>query len=97
MNAEIHPPESKAIGATVAFSFNWLCSFVATKFRPEMERWFGTSGSYFFYGSVCVAGAVFILMFLPETKGKGPQEIRNLFGEKDKYSLESKKNEKERY
>ena len=97
VNAEIHPPESKALGSTLAFSFNWLCTFVVTKFRPEMESWFGTSGTYFFYGTICVVGAVFVIIFLPETKGKGPEEIRNLFGEGDKHTQEQIKIEKERH
>ncbi len=49
-----------------------------TKLRPEMERWFGVGGTYYFYAGICAAGAVFVLVFLPETKNKTPEEIRYL-------------------
>ncbi len=55
---------------------------MVTKTRPEMEAAFGgASGTYFFYGSICAAGALFVLIFLPETRGKGPDEIRDLYRE----------------
>ena len=78
-NAEIHPLESKALGSSLAFTFNWVWTFVVTKFRPEMEDVMGTSGTHYLYGSCCAAGALFILLLLPETKGKSNDEIRRLF------------------
>lgn len=79
INAEIFPPESKAISASLVCSAQAFFSFVVTKFQPEFESLMGTSGIYYMYGTSCAVAFVFILVLFPETKGKSEEEIRSLF------------------
>ena len=36
-------------------------------------------GVYFMYSGVCVAGVAFVLLILPETKGKSPEDMKAYF------------------
>jgi len=44
-----------------------------------MEDAFERSGSYWFYGAISAAGVVFVLLLVPETKGKTPEEMKRHF------------------
>ncbi len=39
----------------------------------------GASGTFWLYGVVCLIGATFTFIFVPETKGKSIEEIQKLF------------------
>jgi len=79
VNAEIHPPESKSMCSAIAYMVNWMCAFLVTKFQTDLEDAINTWGSYFLFGSICAVGTVFVVLFVPETKGKTSEEIRQLF------------------
>ena len=38
MNVELFSAESKSLGTSIAFTFNWICAFVITKFEPDLVR-----------------------------------------------------------
>ena len=83
MAGEIFSAEAKSVGATLGNALNWICAFLVGKFYPNIESALNTSGAYWLFGAVCAAGAVYVLLFVPETKGKSPQEIKRYFaGEK---------------
>jgi hypothetical protein len=33
---ELFPAEAKSVGTSVAFTFNWICAFLITRFEPDM-------------------------------------------------------------
>ena len=86
MNAEIYPAESKTLSSSAAFGFAWLGGFVVTLLKPPMDHALGVYGTYYFYACACAVGAIFVALVVPETRGKGPEEIRRLFvrGEEEK-------------
>ena len=43
---------------------------------PAMNDMMGSHGSYWVYAGVCFATIVFVLLFIPETKGKSLQGRR---------------------
>ena len=69
MNAELFPKEAQGIMAPIAGGFNWLCAFIVTKFGTNLEDVINTSGLYFLFGAVNAFGLIFVILFLPETKG----------------------------
>ncbi len=79
VNAEIFLPEARPVAAPLAATFNWICSFLVTKFNSDLEDSLHTYGTYFMYASICIVGAIVIQLFLPETKGKSPQELAQKF------------------
>ena len=45
----------------------------------SIQRAWSWSGFYAWYGSVCLIGAVFLFVFLPETKGKSLEQMYTYF------------------
>lgn len=56
-----------------------ICWFVVTKTYRDISTQFGLFVPFFVYGSVCLFGFVFIYVFLPETRGKTPEETAKAF------------------
>ena len=79
MNAELFPKEAQGIMAPIAGGFNWLCAFIVTKFGTNLEDVINTSGLYFLFGAVNAFGLIFVIFFLPETKGKTPDDMKRYF------------------
>jgi hypothetical protein len=48
-----------------------------------MNDMMGSHGTYWLYAGVCFATIVFVLLFIPETKGKSLQEIEATFAYKE--------------
>ena len=84
MNAELFPKEAQGIMAPIAGGFNWLCAFIVTKFGTNLEDVINTSGLYFLFGAVNAFGLIFVILFLPETKGKTPDDMKRYFTNKEK-------------
>ena len=73
--AEIFPNRLRSLGVSAAVSALWISSFALTYSFPFISRSLGSAGSFFTYGAVCLAGAVFVFFFVPETKGRTLEEI----------------------
>ncbi len=73
--AEIFPNRMRSAGVSTAVAALWLSSFALTYSFPFINRSLGSAGAFFTYGSICAAGAVFVWLFVPETKGRTLEEI----------------------
>jgi len=73
--AEIFPNRMRSAGVSTAVAALWLSSFALTYSFPFLNRSLGSAGTFFTYGSICAAGAVFVWFFVPETKGRTLEEI----------------------
>ncbi len=60
----------------------WIFGFIVAKTFNDLELLLNTSGCFWFYGAFCLAGFLFSLFFVPETKGKSSEEILRYFGGK---------------
>ena len=49
------------------------------KFETNIEDAIGTSGAYFMFSGVCVVATVFVLLVVPETRGKSADDMREYF------------------
>ena len=79
INGELFPEECKSASAPLSTVVNWLMAFTVTKTVVNLQAVLGYSGTYFLYGSLSTLGAVYILLGVPETKGKSPEEILHYF------------------
>ncbi|XP_038120020.1 facilitated trehalose transporter Tret1 isoform X1 [Culex quinquefasciatus] len=75
MMGEILPGKIRGSAASVATAFNWSCTFVVTKTFADVIAAIGTHGAFWLFGSVCVVGLVFVIMYVPETQGKSLEDI----------------------
>jgi len=53
----------------------WIASSLLVLTFPILNQGVGTSGTFWIYGIICIAGFIFIFRRLPETKGKSLEEI----------------------
>lgn len=68
--SEIMPEKLKSFGPSLCMIILWSSSFLVTKCLPLMMALLGMHGLMFAFTGVCLGGAAFILVRMPETKGK---------------------------
>lgn len=78
--SEIFPNHIRGIAMAIATTALWIASFILTYTFPLLNSGLGTSGTFFLYSAICLAGFVFILRTLPETKNKSLEEIEKEVG-----------------
>jgi MFS transporter, SP family, xylose:H+ symportor len=73
--SEIFPNRIRGLGVSISVSALWLASFLLTFTFPILNHGLGTAGTFWIYGAICMAGFFFVLVRVPETKGKTLEEI----------------------
>ena len=73
--SEIFPNRIRGVAMAVATFALWLGCFVLTYTFPLFNKAMGASGTFWIYATVCLAGLVYLIRVLPETKGKSLEEI----------------------
>lgn len=74
--SEIFPTSVKAVGLCAADSFSVSMGAVASKFFQITKDEFGMYVPFWSFAVCCAIGLVFIVKFVPETKGKSLEEIQ---------------------
>ncbi len=73
--AEIFPNRIRGAAMSVAVASLWMACFLLTYTFPLLNAKLGPAGTFWLYAGICVAGFLFILARLPETKGKSLEQI----------------------
>jgi SP family xylose:H+ symportor-like MFS transporter len=73
--SEIFPNRIRGLGVSISVSALWLASFLLTFTFPILNDGLGTAGTFWIYGAICMAGFLFVLARVPDTKGKTLEEI----------------------
>lgn len=73
--AEIFPEKIKDGCVSFCMSLLWLFSFIIIKYLPLLMEVLTFYGSMYLFAAICMAGTVFILSVMPETKCKSHAEI----------------------
>ncbi|ODN03069.1 Facilitated trehalose transporter Tret1-2 [Orchesella cincta] len=76
---EILPPNVKGRASALATSFNWLNTFVVTKVFDNIKIGLGIEWCFWIFGIAAFLGDIFVILFVPETKGKSLDEIQMHF------------------
>ncbi|KAJ5915449.1 quinate permease [Penicillium verhagenii] len=77
--AEIFPLSIRAKGTSIGASSNWMNNFIVALIVPPMIAGIGW-GMYLFFAVWLLIGAIFIWLFVPETKNKTLEEMDLVFG-----------------
>jgi MFS family permease len=75
VTSEIYPNKIRGIAMSVSTAVSWVCTFLVVQFFPWMLNHLGgaiTFGVFLFFS---VFALLFILFWIPETKGKSLEEI----------------------
>eukprot|EP00048_Salpingoeca_helianthica_P015893 m.229221 g.229221 ORF g.229221 m.229221 type:complete len:497 (+) comp17699_c0_seq1:1102-2592(+) len=79
MMSEIFPSRVRGLASSVATLINWSCAFIVTETFDSLKNAITESGVFWFYGAVCIAGASYVLVGVPETKGRSLGQIEAYF------------------
>ena len=80
--AELFPIRVKTVVSSLAQFNLWVVTFLIILIWPYLEVWFGTSGAFFIFAVINSFSLLFVVLFIPETKGKAVDEIERLFQER---------------
>lgn len=73
--SEIFPNEARGACVAICTTALWAACFVLTYTFPLLNAAVGTAATFWLYAAICVAGFVFVLRRVPETKGRTLEEI----------------------
>jgi sugar porter (SP) family MFS transporter len=73
--SEIFPNRIRGAAMSVATMALWAACFILTYTFPIFNKGFGPAGTFWLYAAICASGFLFILLRLPETKGKTLEAI----------------------
>ena len=75
--AEIFPNRIRGPAVSIAVSALWIACFVLTYTFPVLNQRLQTAGTFWLYSAICLVGLVFIVLRVPETKGKTLEQIEH--------------------
>jgi len=73
--SEIFPNRIRGGAMSVSVSALWVGCFTLTYAFPYLKEGLGIGNTFWLYAAICAAGFAFILIRLPETKGKTLEDI----------------------
>jgi SP family facilitated glucose transporter-like MFS transporter 8 len=77
--SEIFPLRARGIAGSIATVSAFGCAFLLTWLFVHMQNAFTVAGVYWFYAACCFLSFIFVLIFLPETKGQSLETIETFF------------------
>ncbi len=75
--SEIFPNRVRGVFMAIATTALWVACFILTYTFPILNKLLQAGGTFWLYSFICLAGFIFILKKLPETKGKSLEEIES--------------------
>lgn len=86
--SEIYPNKVRGRAMAIATAAQWVANYLVSQTFPMMNgneylsTHFHKAFPYWIYGSFCVIAVLFIIKFIPETKGKSLEEIEGIWERK---------------
>lgn len=78
--SEIFPNRIRGAAMSLAAVALWIGNFSLTFTFPAIKENLGWSLNFWLYALICIAGFIFMVFKLPETKGKSLEEIEKALG-----------------
>jgi len=73
--AELFPTEVRGTAASIAIGTNWGCAFLVTLGFNSLCDALGQSNSFLMFAFICFLCIIFVLLCVPETRGKNIEEV----------------------
>lgn len=68
--AEVYADSTRAVGMAISVATNWTSVVIVTFLFPYCSNYLGTGASFYILAAVAATAAIFVPLFVPETKGK---------------------------
>ncbi|MEU7295148.1 sugar porter family MFS transporter [Streptomyces exfoliatus] len=72
---EIFPPSVRAEGSSTSTAVNWVSNFIVSLAFLPVANILGQGETFWIFAGICALAFAFVTRFLPETRGRGPEEI----------------------
>ncbi|EDQ86863.1 uncharacterized protein MONBRDRAFT_10586 [Monosiga brevicollis MX1] len=79
MMSEIFPSNVRGMASSISTLLNWTFSFGITESFQSLIDALTEQGVFWAYGGICLLGTIFVLLKVPETKGRSLEEIERFF------------------
>lgn len=76
--SEIYPNRVRGTAMSIGATSHWVANFLLTFSFPAIKEAIGWANNFWLYGTICLAGFIVLLRYLPETKGKSLEELENI-------------------
>jgi len=80
VTSEIYPNKIRGLAMSVSTAVSWVCTFLTVQFFPWMLNNLGGAVTFGFFLFFSVFALLFILLRIPETKGKSLEQIESDLG-----------------
>ena len=77
--SEIFPNRVRGLAISIAGTFNALVSAIVVTVFPAELAMIGTGATFLIFAGICALSLLFVIRFVPETKGKSLEEIQEMF------------------
>lgn len=80
MASELFDGPTRTLGVTIGYLNLTVVVFALSKFFPLILNYFGPALTYWLFSVGCFFKCLFVIFFIPETKGKSFSEIQAALG-----------------
>lgn len=77
--SEIFPTKMRGTAMSIATTAIWIFAYLADQFFPLMQAHLGSSGAFFVFAAMAALNFIFVLLFVPETKGYSLEQISHIW------------------
>ncbi len=75
VTSEIYPNRIRGLAMSFSTGISWVCTFLTVQFFPWMLNNLGGAYTFGFFGIFSLIAFIFILIYIPETKGKTLEQL----------------------
>ncbi|XP_007025026.2 PREDICTED: probable inositol transporter 2 isoform X1 [Theobroma cacao] len=78
VNSEIYPLRFRGVCGGIAATANWISNLIVAQSFLSLTETIGTSWTFLIFGVISVVALLFVIIFVPETKGLPIEEIEKM-------------------
>jgi len=78
VNSEIYPLRYRGICGGMASTANWVSNLIVAQSFLSLTQAIGTSSTFMIFIFITIAAIVFVIIFVPETKGLPIEEVESM-------------------
>ena len=78
VNSEIYPLRFRGVCGGIAATANWISNLIVAQSFLSLTEAIGTSWTFLIFGVISVVALLFVIIYVPETKGLPIEEIEKM-------------------
>lgn len=78
--SEIYPNRIRGLAMSFSTAVSWLCTFATVYFAPVIQGTLGLNYLFGIFGLLSIVAFLFVVIWIPETKGKPLEQIEKELG-----------------